>query len=190
MKIFKYPLKFFDSLLDRILAAVSAILFSQIPAFISHYTQRLGGHVAEAERNVASWQAIANKTANGSLDKLVEAYRQNADLSVLEAGNKCLADLTRLKDLQSSLDALLHAGPLNRFPVFLKNMDSDVIRGTCKSFTPNLPLNPESLVYALIGLVFGVIFYQGLKMAFRTLGKRLTRKNPESSEIERPEENP
>jgi hypothetical protein len=161
----QYPLKAIDSLVDRIVAVLGAVASSQLPGFIQHYTQRLGGHVVEAERNLEGWQEIANQTTEGNVVGLANLYLRSPDPEVVAAGQKCLRDLLRAETLQDALTALEHASLWNRPFVFLRHVDGDIAEATLSRFTMNVPLDAESLVYAMCGLVLAFLLYSGIKQA-------------------------
>ncbi len=121
--ILKVPAKALDSLADRVCAILGAALFCQVPGFIGHYLQRLGGHVAEAQRNVDTWREIADKTANGSLTALAEQYLASDVATTIETGRKCLADVGRLETLIQGLEAIQTAPSLAQGLVFLRRLD-------------------------------------------------------------------
>jgi hypothetical protein len=174
MRMMQYPLKAIDSLVDRIVAVLAAVASSQLPGFIQHYTQRLGGHVVEAERNLEGWQEIANQTTKGNVVGLANIYLRSPDPEVVAAGQKCLGDLLRVETLQDAWTALEHASFWNRPFVFLRHVDGDIAEATLSRFTMNVPLDAESLVYALCGLVLGFLLYSGVKQAgLRTFRRRV-----------------
>ncbi len=55
------PVRFVDSLLDRICAVLGALAFAQFPQYCAQYIQRLGGHVDEAARNMEKYREIAKE---------------------------------------------------------------------------------------------------------------------------------
>ena len=167
MKLLTYPARFADSLMDRLFAVVGAVLFSQIPGFISHYMQRLGGHLDEAQKNVAEWRAIAVRVADGSLFRLIDRYLNSGVAESVEAGRKCSADIARFEELQLALDAISKAPVWKRAWVFLRHVDGDIARSALAGYVPNVPIDPESLIYGLAGLVLGVALYQGSKAGCR-----------------------
>lgn len=183
MKVLKYPLKAIDTLLDRVSAVVGSILCSQIPAFIGYYLQRLGGHVDEAQRNVDEWQKIADKISGGSMDALLKMGTATNTEFGIEAANKCTADVARLADLMRAFEALQDATVWNRGIVFLKHADMSIARSAGKSFVPNVPMDPEGLVYAVVGLLLGIVIYFCLKLLFKStaglIRKKLSRKKDE-----------
>jgi hypothetical protein len=165
----KLPLKAIDSVADRVFSVLGALTLAQAPAFIAHYLQRLAGHLAEAERNVAGWTAIASKAGLGDVVELAARYRSSTDTDVIAAGNKCLADMQRVEQLRDALSAIRDAPAWRRGIEFLFNMDRNIAAGTFGDFTPNLPVSMESAAYALLGIIAGLLAYRMTKATFRLL---------------------
>lgn len=165
MKVIRYSLKALDSLADRVVAVFGAVSSSQVPGFIQHYTQRLGGHVVEAERNLRGWQNIANQSAGGDVVGLANVYMLSPNPEVVAAGQKCLGDISRVDMLRDALAALQDASLWNRPFVFLRYFDGEIADATLSNFTMNVPMNAESLVYATCGLVVVFLLYTGIKQA-------------------------
>lgn len=161
--VLRYPMAFADAVFDRLFAAAGAVALSQIPGYISHYVQRLSGHLAEAEVNLDGWRKIAQKTSCDSLAELIGRYEQSNLPEAMEAGRKCMADLTRVEELQAALDALLSTPAWQRSVVFLRHADPKIAYATLTSYVPNVPLDFESLAYAALGVVMAILFYRGMK---------------------------
>ena len=127
------------------IAAVFAAGSAQGPAFVQAYLQRLGGHIDEARHTVFELRDGAMSRAvtdDGSREKLVEVFS------------------TRLADLEASRETILTAHPLWRPVVMARQADRDIAAATAEAFTPAMPLDPTSLIYAAIGLVFGWIVWE------------------------------
>lgn len=128
------------TLLGAGVAAVFAAGSAQGPAFVQAYLQRLGGHIDEARRTVFELRDGAMSRAvsdDGSRERLLEAFS------------------TRLADLEASREAILTAHALWRPVVMVRQADRDIAAATAEAFTPTMPLDPTSLIYAAIGLVIG-----------------------------------
>lgn len=165
-----YPLRLLGGLVDRFAAVIGAVAMSQFPGFVQHYVQRLGGHVTEAAKSVAGWQAIADSTTGGSLPELIAQYQGSALPQVIEAGNKCAGDLERLVALRVGFDTLSGASTWGKGWAFLRHCDGEVFGATAQSFVPNLPLDVESLCYAAVGLVLAVVLLSVARsLAVRTI---------------------
>ena len=167
------PFKFLDSIFDRVLAVVGGLLLAQVPAFMTAYMQRLEGHVDEAQRNIASWQVIADRVHMGDLNKLMESYQASEQVEVSEAGNKMAFDVTRLEELQKARNAIANASVWERGLIFSWHMDQEIAGATAREFVPNLPLDPQSIVYGLLGLLLALSIYQGSKAGIRGIGRKV-----------------
>lgn len=158
MKSGRAVLSVFDSLLDRILCVMGAVLFSQVPEFMQQYLQRLGGHLAEAIRQLSAFQQTASQ-AGLSLDQLIEKTGSNADPAVARLGGVMTDAAQRVSSLQTAHDALLHAEPWMRPVSFVRHLDLEIARATLGIFKPAVPTTIEGLTYALCGMVVFLTFY-------------------------------
>ena len=163
LRIAKLPLRLADRLVERVMAVAGALTLSQFPGFVQHYVQRLGGHLAEAERNLEGWRSVAVEAKVDGLQSLVDTYLASDRLEVLEAGRKCADDICRVDELRAALGAVESATPWQRPIEFLRHLDLDIARATAADFTPNVPLDAESLVYAVTGVVLAALFYFATK---------------------------
>lgn len=152
------PVRFIDSLLDRICAALGAIAFAQFPQYLVLYLQRLGGHVDEASRNIDKYREIA-KEVGKSLYQYSQHLLGSNDPAVFKTGQKIALDLQRYDSLAAALKELQTAPAYKKFFVFLQGMDFDIARATLANFTPGLPFNLEGAAYAAVGIVVGMIVY-------------------------------
>jgi hypothetical protein len=165
--LWRWPLAGVDLVLDRLLAVVGALAASQLPGYMNHYMQRLAGHLQEAQLNLQAWQSIADDMVGGSLDQLVTLYLTNPAPEVVAAGEKCTADIARVDELQGALTALQEAGMWQRGLEFLRQCDPTIARQTWDDFVPNVPLNLEGWLYALVGLLLALALYLLVKSALR-----------------------
>lgn len=164
----------FDSLIDRILCVVGAILLSQGPEFMQQYLQRLGGHLDEARRQVAIYQHTADQSGV-TLEHFVQQTAANADPSVARLGQVVQDSIKRETSLQAAHDALLHAAPWERPMVFLRHVDVSIARATVAVYKPAMPTTAEGLAYALSGMLLMLAFYHwGLKAVYRLLTRPST----------------
>ena len=161
----------FDRLIDRILCVLGAVLFSQGPEFMQQYLQRLGGHLAEAHRQLASFQSAA-ATAGLPLDKFIGQTAANPDPGLARLGGVMTDTVQRIAALESAQDALLHASLWARPFVFLRHLDLSIARATWTVYQPAVPTTLEGLVYALAGLlVFLGLYHLGVKRLAILLGR-------------------
>jgi hypothetical protein len=150
-----------EKLIDRILCVAGAVLFSQAPEFMQQYLQRLGGHLAEARRQLEQFEDIASK-AGRTLQELVAQYATNADPTVVDMGRLMGDTETRVSALSASEAALRNASVWERPFVFIRHMDSEIANGTAGVFKPAVPTTIEGILYALMGVVVILAVYHGL----------------------------
>ena len=128
------------TLVGAAVAALGAASAAQGPAFVHAYLQRLGGHIDEARRtlNELSGGDAARIVGEGEArDRLVSAFAE------------------RLGELEASRAAIEGASPLWRPVAVALHGDRDIASATAEAFTPAMPLDATSLVYAFAGLLAG-----------------------------------
>ncbi len=164
-------LNLFDSLTDRILCVLGAVLFSQGPEFMQQYLQRLGGHLDEARRQLAIFQDTATK-AGATLDQFIQQTGANPDPGVARLGGVMTDAVERAGLLQAAHDALVQAALWERPFVFLRHLDLEIARATGAIYQPAVPTTLEGLVYALAGMLvllalYHLVLKRGLAGLFR-----------------------
>ena len=165
---------FFDAVLDRVFSLLGAALFAQIPGFILQYRNALQGALVEAGRSVSSMRSQASLVGK-TLDAFIAKHLSSADPDFVASGKIMQETLQRFESYQQALISLQNAGPLEKVFVFFRVMDYSLVRQM--HFRPVLPLDPEGVLYALVGLIFGLIFYQGiLKLPFHFRTYRISRR--------------
>lgn len=184
-RLVRYPVSIVDRVVDRIMGLAGALSASQGPGFIAQYQQRLGGHLTEAERNLASWLDVAHSASMDSIQQLINVYEASASVEVVEAGVKCAADLARASELRAASAALQSATAWERPLLFLRHMDGDIVRDTMAMYVPNLPLDVEGGIYALCGLSLGLGAYVVIKRSFAATARAIrSRKRTSSAELD------
>ncbi len=144
----RWTLRKCDALLGTILAAVVGVSFAQLPAFIQQYLQRLGGHVDEAQLNLA-------QVASGASFRALDApARELLSVSLQQ----------RVSVLQTGEQAITSASASARPFVFLRELDPDIAMATFRAFEPAVPLSTAGLIYGVAGIVAGWLFYEILKV--------------------------
>jgi len=150
-----------ETLIDRILCVVGAVLFSQGPEFMQQYLQRLGGHLAEARRQYAQFEEIAGR-AGRTVRELAAQYIANTDPSVVGMGRLIGETETRINTLSAAEAALRDASVWERPFVFLRQLDWEIARGTSGVYKPAVPTTLEGLLYALAGVIMVLVLYHGV----------------------------
>lgn len=135
----------FASLVGTIVAALAGAAASQTLGFIYAYQQRLGGHLDEARR-------MLDEVRSGAMA---------APISEPAAHQQLLAELShRVDGLRAAYDAIAGAGVFAKPAVFAAHLDYDIAAATMKAFTPTIPIDPASLVFAFLGLAIGWALWQ------------------------------
>ncbi|MCL1865724.1 MAG: DUF2937 family protein [Spirochaetes bacterium] len=165
-KILLKPLIFLESIIDRIVSVIGAIVFIQIPTFIVQYQQRLGGHVDELARLVKQYKSAAS--VNG---RTVEEYiglHLNYDVKEFVSTGKLMTDnMERFNELSLALQNLSESSGIKKFFVFLKSMDFDIFKGTYKDFVPGISFNLDSILYCIVGIIFSMLLYLLIKKSLQ-----------------------
>jgi hypothetical protein len=150
-----------ETLIDRILCVVGAVVFSQAPEFMQQYLQRLGGHLAEARRQLAQFEELARQ-AGRTVQQLAAQYATNADPTVVGMGRLISETETRVGVLSASEVALRDASVWGRPFVFLQQIDWEIARGASGVYKPAVPTTLEGLLYSLVGVIVILAVYHGL----------------------------
>jgi hypothetical protein len=149
-----------ESVLDRVLCVVGAVLFSQFPEFMQQYLQRLEGHLDEARLVVSRFKDAAAQSGM-SLDQLLAGAAQNPDPSMGRLGSVIRVSLARVDELNAADAALRGASVWTRPFVFLSHMDAGIARATLAIYRPAVPTTAEGLLYAAVGILFILALYHG-----------------------------
>ncbi|MFI5356580.1 MAG: DUF2937 family protein [Opitutales bacterium] len=163
MKLRRQVFEAGDTLIDRTLCVLGAVLFSQAPEFMQQYLQRLGGHLDEARRQLAHFQQVAAQ-AGITLDRLISQTSASPEPTVAKLGGVISETTARVDTLAAAQSALQDASLWTRPFVFLRHLDPAIAHATWSIFKPAVPTTAEGLVYALAGmLVLLGVYHLALK---------------------------
>lgn len=161
-----------ESVLDRVLCVLGALLFSQVPEFIQQYLQRLGGHVDEARRQLERLRTAAEQSGL-TLDQLSAHAAANSDPAVVRLGSVVGQAAGRVDSLAAAEQAIRGASAFARPFVFMRELDPAIARSTLAVFKPAMPTTLEGLAYAIFGmLALLAIYHFGLKTPIRRAWRR------------------
>jgi hypothetical protein len=147
-----------ERLLDRILCAAGAVLFSQLPEFMQQYLQRLEGHLDEARLALARFKDAAAQSGM-SLDQLVAGAAQSRDPSLARLGGVVREAAARVDTLAAADAALRHASLWTRPFVFIAHLDGGIAKATLGIYRPAVPTTAEGMLYAAAGMVLVLALY-------------------------------
>lgn len=158
---------------DRICAVVGAFACSQVPLFYQQYTQRLAGHVAEAELQVMFLQETAARSGK-TLEAYIGKFLSQTDTDFIAQGHLMEGMVTRLSSLKEAYGALVHATPWWKPYYFARYSQTDIAEAAFRDFSPGLSLTLESALYACVGMLVGYVSFQCVRTVFQGI-KRLRR---------------
>ena len=143
------------SLTDRIVCVIFAVLFSQAPVYMAQYEDVLSGAQMEASIKYDDLKTEAKKFGQ-TLDEYIDELSSNENEKV--RGNAALdaQDVERYESYTAALTALHDASAFTKPFVFMSHFSSKIHSVTASQFEPNIPLTPEGLFYAFLGLLFGM----------------------------------
>lgn len=159
-------LRFINGLFDRLFAIVGGLLFSQFPAFMEQYMQRLGGHLEEARIQVSMFANVAKMTGK-TLEQYIQKFLLSGDIDFVNQGMVMQKIIDRWESLSKAFYAIEESKVYTRPFVFITNLDNEIAFSTLQHFKPAFVISFESFAYILAGLFLGYLLYQSIKMVFR-----------------------
>lgn len=137
-----------DHLGSAAFGACGGLGFSQAPAFVQAYLQRLSGHIDEARRTVEQMQA-------GELLPWLDDTARQLGTRQLEQ---------RLLELEALRDRLLDAPAWWRPAQLLKDADWSIARRAADDFVPAVPLDPVALLWTALGIMVAALLWDLLRV--------------------------
>ena len=169
-KLLRKLLRFFNGLLDRVVAVCGVVGLAQFPQFFGQYIQRLGGHLAEAQFMLVRFELMA-EYFNMTLEEYIKTHLNSGNEVFASSGQLINELLIRIQTLEETLTALRNATVYNRWWVFIREFDYEIVRETWVDFTPGLPTTLEGLVYSVCGLFVAWGVFQGIKSLLKGITK-------------------
>ena len=168
-------MQLFSRTVDRIFSVIGVLLFCQLPLFIMQYETMLQGHLLECTQQRTFIEASALKS-NKSLESYIDKFLKQADSDFVQQGIMMQHIEQRYTSLHTSYSALKKASFWQRPFVFVATLQGDIARTVWESFTPGIATTQETVVYAFLGLAFGVLVYSILIRGMRWLMSLIYRK--------------
>lgn len=165
-------------LLDRIFAAISALLFAQLPLFMQQYQQQLLGHVAELNIQVNAVSEVAAASGK-TLPQYIHRFLVSGDSDFMQQGQLLHNMVERSLSLAQASQSLLHASAFEKPLLFVKYLNWDIASSTVRYFQPGLPFSTEGFLYGFVGILFGYATCLGMKRFLKFLYRLLCRKKVE-----------
>lgn len=140
--------------LSVLAGAALAVALSQFPEYAQQYTQRLGGAVDELHRVVADFDQQAARDGLTPQQALAH-YQASPDRFLVQQGQSMAHTIARYDQLSAMLGRIRGATPLERMTMLPDFADSEIGQRTLDDFRPAVPVTPEGLLWAAIGLIAG-----------------------------------
>ncbi len=143
--------------LRLLLFAVGLLLGLQIPALVDQYQKRVDARLTEASQNLAGFQMTADRYFQGSVEKLIEHYKNSDDQIFRQDANNILAIFNNVQRYQLEMDKLVDGGVSAAFHVMFR-ADQELMEETLSQFTYTVVLSPPALAWGLIlAFLFAVL---------------------------------
>jgi hypothetical protein len=146
---------FIRGILDRIVLVAGVIVAGCIPSFIAQYRQRVGGMLNQVLKDLAPFQAIADKLHHGSLQELIQHHLNSSDPTFYKEGAAVRAMMETAEQLRKTFQAL-DTDLFHQLSYLVARIDPLIARATWDVFSPSFGLSVESVVF---GSVVGVLIW-------------------------------
>lgn len=161
-------MKWLGALLDRICAALGALIFIQIPLFMQQYMQQLLGREAELKLQIESMRQSAVLSGK-TLEQYIQKFVASSDPDFMRQGELMHSMMDRWHSYSEALSAYQGSSVVGRPFAFLMHLNGDVFKSTLDHYTFGLPLTIEAGVYALLGVVMGYLAFSLVRNLYRRL---------------------
>jgi len=149
---------FIRGILDRVVLVAGVIVAGCIPSFIAQYRQRVGGMLDQVLRDLAPFQAIADKLHHGSLQELIQYHLDSSDPTFYKEGAAVRAMVEAAGQLRKTFQAL-DTDLFHQLSYLVAKMDPLIARATWDVFSPSFGLTVESVVFgSLVGVLIWLVF--------------------------------
>lgn len=138
-------------LIDRIFFVLGVLLFMQLPNFIDHYEQRLGGYYQAQVQHLQRYQDIADQQYNGQLDALIKAYESQSERSIQLTGQAVHELKSQVIVLENDMRELDVSALTARLAHMVTAFKPDIAQAVLNSYTPALLLSTQALVCGFVG---------------------------------------
>lgn len=164
-------------MIDRLFAVLGAFAFAQFPQFYSQYLHELAGHIEELSYQI---NLLKQSLQGKSVQEIIAKFLQFSDSDVVKQGEFIKGMVDRLEVLTWSQNSLHAASYFTKPLLFIREADGGVALDTYRRFQFGFTFTWEGLIWALIGLVVGYMFFRCIVLIFMGIGSMFKRKKPGS----------
>lgn len=140
--------------LTLLLGLMGGAAASQVPEFVTQYTQRLGGWVDAYEKVVVELDERAGKLKM-SRTEYIAALKANAKAEARQEGAHLETQVGYHTALSKAHKSLTEASPAMRGFQLMQNYNPVLVEATWREFRPALPATVEGIGYGAAGFVAG-----------------------------------
>lgn len=137
---------FLTRYLMMMLFGAALLVGIQLPNLADQYAKRVDAHLREVTANVKPYQEVADRYADGSLQKLVALHRRSTE-AVFKAEADAIENLLQRKQRFEAEAAAMQASLIQRLLHILKTRDQEMIDETLDQYTFNVPLTQDAIVF-------------------------------------------
>jgi hypothetical protein len=172
-------MKLLSGLLDRLLLLIAVAAFGVLPAFVQQYRQRLAGRLDQINEDLAAWRQIAERLHQGDMQAMIRHHRDSGDATFVAGADALQTMLQQAAELQTALNAMQGSLPA-QIAGWLQHLRWNDVEATWALFQPQFPMDPQGLLFALVGggllwlLLIGTAVASA--SAWRQLGLRRARR--------------
>ncbi|HVT34037.1 MAG TPA: DUF2937 family protein [Nevskiaceae bacterium] len=156
--------RFIGGLAERVAAVALALTLAQFPVYYDAYLNTVAGARAEAEARLHELEREA-AGVQMSVEAFIAHHEASADPAFAASGRMHRTTLEHYRHY-SGLEHAMSAAPVWQKPLVLaQNFEPALHQAT--HFTPAVPLTPEALIYAALGLLLAWLTASLLARPFR-----------------------
>ena len=140
------------------------LLGIQIPALTDQYIKRVDAKFLESSQTLAGFQVTADRYFAGSIEQLIQHYRQSNDEVFRQDANNIQFIFDRFNRLKSELEALQGSNFSQAFHVLFRH-DNVIMHETIASYSYVIILDPVAFVWGFASaLLLSVVIESLLKL--------------------------
>lgn len=152
----------------QLVFTLSLLIGLQLPSFLQQYEARLQGHFAEAQLQLAQFQALADVYYEGDLTALIQQHSDSNEHVFRDEADVIKANYQRVQTLQVQIDEL--SQPLwHRLLTLTQYANSPIAKQTWLHYQANIVLNQQAII---VGVSVAILLMLILDLIFMLL-KRL-----------------
>ncbi|MFQ6372307.1 DUF2937 family protein [Shewanella sp. YIC-542] len=121
----------------------------QIPGFVDQYGKSLQAHLAEANRQLAGFQADAERYFGGNLEQLIAHYAASND-PIFNAGGDNLSSMAQRRYLLQDALQRFQRNAYSPYSELLLHPLADIRREVWQHYSHNVLLKPDAMAFGLL----------------------------------------